>query len=110
MDIQVTPVGSYSVVRCEGRLDMSTAARLRDAIEEAVTPEMPRLVVDLTSTPFVDSSGLGVLVGGLKRARLHGGDLRIAGAGEPVRTVLRLTKLDQVLREYPTVDAAAEGW
>jgi len=110
MDIQVTHTGAYSVLHCDGRLDVLSASRLRAAIESAVTPEAPMIVVDLSATPFVDSAGVVALVGGLKRARLHGGDLRIAGAGDQVMTVLRLTKLDQVLHSYPTILDATDGW
>ena len=110
MDIQVTRTAYYSVLHCDGALDMLAAPRLRDAIARSVSPESPSVVVDLTATPFVDSSGLGVLVGGLRRARQHGGDLRIAGAQDQVMTVLRLTSLDQVLHPYSTVADAVDGW
>jgi len=64
------------------------------------------VVVDLSDTAFLDSSGLGALVGGLRTARAAGGDLRIAGVGQQVRTVLELTTMDRVLRPYATVEDA----
>ena len=63
-------------------------------------------MVDLGGTEFVDSSGLGALIGGLKVARLAGGDLRIAASTDAVRKVLKLTNLDRVLRDYPTPESA----
>lgn len=68
-----------------------------------------RLVVDLGEVSFVDSSGLGALVGGLKAGR-HGGDLRIARPAEQARTILELTTLNRVLRPYATVEEALAGF
>jgi anti-sigma B factor antagonist len=55
---------------------------------------------------FIDSSGLGALISGLKSARQAGGDLRIANPGEQARVVLKLTTLDRVLRPYDSVEDA----
>jgi anti-anti-sigma factor len=65
-----------------------------------------KLAVDLSAVEFIDSSGLGALIGGLKAARTAGGDLRIAGATEQVVSVLRLTNLDKVLRVYDDPQSA----
>ena len=62
--------------------------------------------MDLSSTEFMDSSGLGALVAGLKTARQAGGDLRIASPSAQVQTVLSLTNLDRVLRAHETVEQA----
>ena len=67
------------------------------------------LVVDLDAVTFVDSSGLGALIGGLKAARQAGGDLRIARPGEQARAILELTTLNRVLRPHRTVEAAVAG-
>jgi anti-sigma B factor antagonist len=98
-----------ATMRLEGRLDLVSAAQLRTAVDEAVAAGRPRLVVDLSGITFVDSSGLGALVAGLKKARQAGGELRIAAAGEQVLTVLTLTRLIRVLRPYGTVDEALDG-
>jgi anti-sigma B factor antagonist len=68
------------------------------------------VVVDLAETSFIDSSGLGALIGVLKRARSEGGDLRIATPSEQVRMVLGLTNLDRVLRPHESLDEATRGW
>jgi anti-sigma B factor antagonist len=101
--------GGVATMRLTGRLDLVSAAGLRSAVEGAVEAGRPRLVVDLSGVAFVDSSGLGALVAGLKRARQAGGELRIAAAGEQVMTVLTLTRLVRVLRPYATVDEALDG-
>lgn len=106
MNLTVTPGTEYAVIRPEGRLTSTSVSRLRKAVDDLVTAGRARIVVDLSGTEFVDSSGLGGLIGGLKSARLAGGDLRIAAATEAVRRVLKLTNLDRVLREHPTPESA----
>lgn len=109
MNLTVTPGADYAVIRPEGRLTATTVPQLRKAVDELVGGGSPRIVVDLGGTEFVDSSGLGALIGGLKSARLAGGDLRIAATTESVRKVLRLTNLDRVLRDHPTPESAFDG-
>jgi anti-sigma B factor antagonist len=98
-----------AVLHARGRLDMVAAPQLRALVTDVVGKGARRLVVDLEGTTFLDSSGLGALIAGLKTARQAGGDLRIAGAGEQVRMVLELTQMNTVLRPYPTVDAALDA-
>lgn len=110
MEIRATTEGEVRVLDCQGRLTMTTAKTLREAVEASVEAGTPRIVVDLSGVLFIDSSGLGALIAGLKRTRQAGGDLRIAGAGDQVTTVLGLTNLDRVLRPYADVEAAREQW
>ena len=98
--------GGVTVVRPEGRLDLLSAAELKRLLVEEVGAGQNRLVVDLMGVTFIDSSGLGALIGGLKATRTAGGNLRLARAGEQALTILELTTLDRVLRPYPTVEAA----
>lgn len=98
-----------AVIVCPARVSMAVAASFREAIAAAVD-RAPKVVVDLGPTAFIDSSGLGALVSGLKTCRQAGGDLRIAAAGEQVRTVLRLTNLDRILRPHDSVEDARRDW
>lgn len=110
MEISKTVTDDYTVLHCAGRLTMVAAPMLRSAVEGCVADGSPRVVVDLSPTTFVDSSGLGALVNSLKATRVAGGDLRIAGAPEQVRSVLRLTNLDRVLKPYADVAEAGDEW
>jgi anti-sigma B factor antagonist len=110
MQVHRSTLGDATVLSCAGRLTMVGAPTLRSAIDEAVTDGRVRLVVDLAGTSFVDSSGLGALVAGLKRTRQAGGDLRIASAQEQVRMVLELTNLDRILQPFDTVGDAVHDW
>ena len=90
------------VIRPARRLNMVSAPRLSAVVAELVAAGHARIVIDLSQTEFIDSSGLGALVSCLKRARQAGGDLRIAGLTQQVRTVFELTNLDRILKIVPT--------
>lgn len=109
LTLDTRPNGT-AVVRLSDRLDLFAAAEVKQRLVEAVKDGRPRLVIDLGQVTFIDSSGLGALIGGLKAARLAGGDLRIARPGPQVLLTLELTALDQVLRPYPTVEEALADW
>lgn len=97
--------GDGAVIRTSGRLNMVAAPKLRDLVARVVRQDgRSHIVVDLSDTDFIDSSGLGALIAGLKTARAAGGDLRIARAQAQVLTVLELTNLDQILRPHATVE------
>lgn len=106
MDIAVTPGVGHAVVAVAGRLTAPGVARFRAAVDDAIAASGARVVVDLSGTEFIDSSGIGALIGGLKAARLADGDLRIAAVPDAVARVLTLTNLDRVLRAYPNAEAA----
>lgn len=105
IDVQYPEPGS-AVIHPVGRLNMVAAPQLRELIAATVKDGSTRIAVDLADTEFIDSSGLGALISGLKAARTAGGDLRIARPSPQVVTVLSLTNLDRVLRPY---DSVAEG-
>ena len=95
-----------AVVGLSGRLDLLAAADVKRRLSDAVAAGQKMLVVLLKGVSFVDSSGLGALIGGLKAARLVGGDLRIARPGEQARMILGLTTLDRVMRPYAAIEEA----
>ena len=96
-----------TIVRPRGRLDMQSAQGLRQELGQLAAAGQPRLVLDLEGVGFMDSSGLGAIISGLKAARQTGGDLRIARANEQVRLVLQLTSLDRVLHPFESVEEAS---
>jgi len=111
MNIEKTDLGGgAAVLTLEGRLNMVAAPHLKTSIDETVEAGRARIVVDLSSVSFMDSSGMGALVAGLKRARQASGDLRITGVNQQVATVLALTNLDRVLRSHESVEAATHDW
>jgi anti-sigma B factor antagonist len=99
-----------TVLQPTGRLNMVAAPAFKNLVEETVASGQTRIIVDLGEVTFIDSSGLGALISGLKATRQAGGDLRIADVPEQVMTVLRLTNLDRVLRAHATVVDASHDW
>jgi anti-sigma B factor antagonist len=99
-----------AVVQLEGRLDFLSASAARDEFARVVQDGTHRIVVDLGDVAFIDSSGLGSLIGGLKVARQAGGDLRLARPTEQARSVLKLTSLDRVFQAHGTIDEALAAY
>jgi anti-sigma B factor antagonist len=66
----------------------------------------PRLIVDLARVSYIDSSGLAVLIEGMRNVEEYGGKFALAGLQEPVRTVFEIARLDQVFQIFPDVNAA----
>jgi anti-sigma B factor antagonist len=96
----------YTEVKADGRLNLVSAPNLREVIADVIANGSNRVVINLEKTVFVDSSGLGALIGCLKAARQAGGDLRIAGVQPQVRMVLQLTSMDKVLPSYTSAEEA----
>jgi anti-sigma B factor antagonist len=94
------------VVTVEGEIDIYTAPRLRELLIDLVGKGNYHLIVDLDKVGFLDSTGLGVLVGGLKRVRPHDGWLDLVCTQEQILNIFRITGLTKVFGLYPTVDQA----
>ncbi len=97
--------GGVAVVEAKGEIDMYTAQRLREVLRGALE-KVNKVVVDLSEVRFIDSTGLGVLIGGLRRAREKGGDLVLASPSERVKRILEITNLTQVLPSFDQVEEA----
>jgi anti-sigma B factor antagonist len=94
------------VVNVEGEIDISTAPRLRELLIDLVGKGSYQLVVNLEKVGFLDSTGLGVLVGGLKRVRPHDGSLDLVCTQERILKIFKITGLTKVFGIYQTVDQA----
>jgi anti-sigma B factor antagonist len=99
----------WQVLRLAGEIDVASAPGLRDRLVSLSTNGNAAVVVDLSHVTFIDSMGLSALVSGMKRARAHGGDLRLAGPTEHVAKVLSITRLDRAFVVGDTVDDAVAG-
>jgi anti-sigma B factor antagonist len=110
MELQERTKDGLVVLAPQGKLNLVTAPAVKARIDQLVKSGSTRVVVDLSDVGFIDSSGLGALIGSLKSARQAGGDVRIAGPGDQVRAVLKLTNLDRILTPYDSVEGASRGW
>lgn len=95
-----------NVVTAPAELGVYTAPRFREAVTESIQAGYYHLIVDLSGTDVIDPTGIGVLVGSLKRATSHGGWVRLAGPSEKVARHLRIVGLHKVFVIADTVEAA----
>ncbi len=110
VDIELDDKGDYRVLRPVGDLDVYTVGSLRDALGKLIEEKSARVVVDLDAVPFMDSSGLGALMGGVRRMRETGGDLAIACTREQHLKLFTITGFGEGVSIAPTVEEAAKGF
>lgn len=105
LDIQVRRTDDAAVLDLSGEIDALSSPDLKQVISELLTSGEPRILVNLSQVEYIDSFGLGTLVGGLRRARDANGDLSIVGASPRVRKVLNVTGLAEIF-DMPSDDSA----
>jgi anti-sigma B factor antagonist len=94
------------VIDVEGEIDVYTAPRLRELLIDLVNKNTYKFVVNMEKVEFLDSTGLGVLVGGLKRVRAWDGSLDVVCTQQRILKLFRITGLTKVFGIYETVDQA----
>lgn len=106
MDIHTEHAGRAIVYRLRGSLDIATSPSLRAALLEAASDGKHEIIVDLSHLEFLDSTGLGALIGAHRRCTENGGQLRIIVSDGPISRLLTITGLMRVLAVYSSTDAA----
>lgn len=106
MAFKVNREGEVVVVDVDGQLIVGNRQELKQRVLEEVEKGERRFLVDFSRTGYIDSSGLGVLVSLSKKIREQGGELRLSGLNEDLRTLFELTKLDTLFR---IADTREEG-
>lgn len=110
VDIEISDGDGYRVLRPAGDLDVYTVGSLRDALGQMIEEKTPKVVVDLDQVPFMDSSGLGALMGGVRRLREAGGDLAISCTREQHLKLFTITGFGEGVSIAPTIEEAAKGF
>ena len=106
LSLQTREVDSRTIVAVGGEIDVYTAPKLRDKITELVAAGTYNLVIDMSEVEFLDSTGLGVLVGGLKKVRAHDGSLQLVCNQDRLLKIFRITGLAKVFVIHDTAEAA----
>lgn len=106
LNVTSREVGGFRVLRLTGQLDVATAPQFRQELQEAQYGGATHVVLDLQGLEFLDSFGLGVIIGGVKRARLHGVRFAVAGASGRIRRIFEVTGIEDALHLTATVDEA----
>ena len=108
LGLDVAERNKFAVLSVRGEVDVYTAPKFRERLIELVGQGKHHIVVDLEGVDFLDSTGLGVLVGGLKRLRSHNGDLVLVCTQSRILKVFEITGLTKVFSIYDSVDDATK--
>ena len=111
MNFTTTQRGTVTVIALQGNLmGGPDATAINSTLHELVGKGNTRVVLDLRDVQFMNSSGLGILIGGASTLKNAGGGLAIAGASEKILALITITRLGKVLATFPTVDDAAASF
>lgn len=104
----VRPDGAdYVVLRPSGDLDAYTVAQFREALTNLA--EEPRVIIDLSGVPFMDSAGLGALIGGIRRSRENGGRVAVFCDRPTLTRLLHTTGFNRIVPVEETMDVAVSA-
>ena len=105
LEIEVVNTDAYTLCRPVGELDAYTVNDFREAL--GATTGSTRLLIDLSHVPFMDSAGLGALIGGIRRTRESGGEVAVACGRATLTRLLHTTGFDRIVPVEDTVEGAA---
>ena len=97
------PIGDCAVLQVTGEVDVYTVPTLREQIQELAAKGAVHLIADLGQVDFIDSTGLGALVGGVKRLREDGGSLALVISTPRILRIFQITGLTKALATQPSV-------
>jgi anti-sigma B factor antagonist len=105
LEIRLDEGDGYTICRPVGELDAYTVGQFREALGELASK--PKLLIDMSEVPFVDSAGLGALIGGIRRAREGGGDVAVCCNRQTLVRLLHTTGFDRIVTVAETLEEAA---
>ena len=112
MDIKVNvreTTGDCYVVDLAGEIDVYTSPKVKDALTDLIDRGVYNLVINLEKVRYIDSTGLGVLIGGLKRVREHGGTVNLVCTNPQIKKIFDITGLVKIFGIYDAEDAAMKA-
>ena len=114
LSLETITVGSdCALIRVAGEIDVYSAPQLREAILGLIGTGVSHVIADLRGVDFLDSTGLGAIVGGHKRLRTNDGSLVLAASPDRIVRLFRITGLDRAFSLYPSVPeaiASEDSW
>ncbi len=111
MNIKTTQHGGITVLKLQGNLmGGPDATSLNAKLHELLEHGKKQIVIDLAEVEFINSSGLGILIGGASAVKNAGGALRFAEASEKIQTIIKIAKLASILELHPTLDTALSSF
>lgn len=103
---KIAEYGRWVLMRVVGEIDMATAPKLRQSVQTVAARKPAGLVLDLDGVDFIDSTGLGVMVGAARRMRMIDGGFRIVCSQAHLNELFHITRLDEVFDIYDSLDDA----
>jgi anti-sigma B factor antagonist len=111
MKLSTKESGGVTIIKMEGSmLGGPEASELNSTLHKLIDNRKKKIVIDLGEVSLMNSSGLGMLIGGVTTMRNAGGNLRIADANDKVAQVFKITKIDKVIDLHETVKAAVDSY
>jgi anti-anti-sigma factor len=107
LEIQIDTTTEYTLCRPVGELDAYTVGQFREALAELSAAQ--RLLIDLSEVPFMDSAGLGALIGGIRRAREADGEVAVACSRPTLTRLLHTTGFDRIVPVTETLEEAQQA-
>ena len=107
LEIHVEDTGTYTLCRPIGELDAYTVGQFREALADIAS--LPRVLIDLSEVPFMDSAGLGALIGGIRRAREADSEVTVACSRPTLTRLLHTTGFDRIVPVTDTLEAAVDA-
>jgi anti-sigma B factor antagonist len=107
LEIIVETSDSHTLCRPIGELDAYTVGQFRESLSELA--EVTHLLIDLSEVPFMDSAGLGALIGGIRRTREAGGDVAVACSRPTLTRLLHTTGFDRIVAVTESVEDASQA-
>jgi anti-sigma B factor antagonist len=109
LGIDVQNSSGHPVLHVTGEIDIYTAPLFKQAVVNLVSEGNKDVIIDLSGVTFMDSSGFGTLLGATRRLRPTGGGLHLAGPNSTIQRMLRLTRLDSIMRIYDSPEEAVKA-
>jgi anti-sigma B factor antagonist len=111
MKIKTKDIKGITVIELEGNvMGGPDASALNEHLRKLLTDNKKKIVIDLHKVSFINSSGLGMLIGGLTTVRHSGGQMKLARASKKIETLLEMTKLDNVFELHKNVNNAVASF
>jgi anti-sigma B factor antagonist len=106
LELETTQRDGVAVLSLRGEIDVYTAPRMRQAIVDLVDAGSRNIVIDMEKVDFLDSTGLGVLVEGLKRVRTRGGSLSLVVTQDKIVKIFDITGLNKAFPIHGSLEEA----
>jgi anti-sigma B factor antagonist len=111
MKLKTKELNDVTVIELDGNMiGGPDASALNDYLHELITKDKKNVVIDLKSVSFINSSGLGMLIGGMTTMRNSGGELKLANASKKIENLLEMTKLHKVFDIHKNINEAVASF